>query len=164
MNVINTNSRPIVNIDDSAARTISLALNNLLANEYGLFTKTLNYHWNITGPRFNSLHNFLEGQYKELLSIMDDVAERVRILGETPLSTVKSINQEMDLKEVNGKDLSSSEMINDLFESNMKIQSFIKDTISNESLFKTDPGTEDFLVSLLQKHEMNSWKLKSHLD
>ena len=52
-------------------------LNNVLANEYALFTKTLNYHWNITGPRFHALHVSLEGHYKELLMVMDEVAERV---------------------------------------------------------------------------------------
>lgn len=156
--------RPVTDLDDTTATTITAALNNLLANEYALFTKTLNYHWNITGPRFHSLHNFLEGHYKGLLDVMDDIAERVRILGETPHSTVKEMSQEMDISERNGKGLSSSEMLNDLLTANMKIQSFIKETVSNEDLFKKDPGTEDFLVGLIQKHETMSWMLKSHLD
>lgn len=164
MNVTTNFKRPIANLDDNAAKTISSALNNLLANEYALFTKTLNYHWNITGPRFHSLHNFLEEHYRDLLEVMDDIAERVRILGETPHSTVKKLAEEMDLSERNGNGMSSSEMLNDLFSDNIRIQSFIKETVADEGLFKNDPGSEDFLVSLLQKHEMMSWMLKSHLD
>ncbi len=156
--------RPIVNLESDTAKTTTGALNNLLANEYALFTKTLNYHWNITGPRFHSLHTFLEGQYKDLLTVMDDIAERIRIIGETPHSTVKKLAGAMDLSEKNGAGLSSNEMINDLFESNMILQEEIKDITKKEELFKEDPGTEDFLVGLLQKHEMMSWMLKSHLD
>ena len=134
-----------------------------MANEYALFTKTLNYHWNVTGPRFHSLHTFLEDQYKQQLEIMDDMAERVRVLGENPIGTVKEMKDFMEMNEKNGKTLSSSEMIYDLFTSNLHIQSSIKDFVSDTDVFKKDPGTEDFLVSILQKHEMMSWMLKSHL-
>ena len=157
-------ARSVAKIDDKSAADICKRLNHLLANEYGLFTKTLNYHWNITGPRFHSLHSFLETQYKDLLEIMDSVAERIRVLGDTPLSTVKDLNHQMSLKEQNGEDLSSSEMLNDLFSSNFLIQTFIKETVSSTELLRSDPGTEDFLISILQKHEMMSWMLKSHLE
>ena len=156
--------RPIANLDRETAKTTTSALNNLLANEYALFTKTLNYHWNVTGPRFHSLHNFLETQYKDLLNVMDDIAERVRIIGETPISTVSKMQSAMDLNETNGESLNSNEMLDDLLLSNMKIQTHIKETVAKEELFKQDPGTEDFLVALLQKHESMSWMIKSHLD
>lgn len=165
MSTINVNfKRPVASITDSEAENITSSLNNILADEYALFTKTLNYHWNMTGPRFHSLHTFLEGSYKETLEVMDSVAERVRILGGTPLSTVKGMGEHMDMKEINGRDLSTNEMLADLFNSNMLIQNIIKSTINEKEAFKSDPGTEDFLVGLLQKHEMMSWTLKSHLD
>jgi starvation-inducible DNA-binding protein len=82
-------------------------LNAVLANEYSLFTKTLNYHWNITGPRFHSLHTFLEGQYQELLLIMDEVAERVRVLDERPISTIKGMVSHMEIKDGNEKPAST---------------------------------------------------------
>ena len=158
-------TRPVGEIENKVAGSVAWRLNQILANEYALFTKTLNYHWNVTGPRFHSLHNFLEIQYKDLLETMDDVAERIRTLGETPLSTVKEMYSYMDLNEFTGKELSSSEMIADLFKVNLNIQKQIKDTLENEKeSFETDLGSEDFLVSLLQKHELISWKLKSHLD
>lgn len=138
-------------------------LNHLLATEFGLFTKTLNYHWNVTGPRFHSLHKFLETQYNELLEVMDSVAERVRVLGSTPISTVKGMKKEMDLNERSGKNLSANEMLQDLLDVNVEIIESIKDVVSLEGRFKKDPGTEDFLVGLLKKHEETSWMLKSHL-
>lgn len=138
-------------------------LNHLLATEFGLFTKTLNYHWNVTGPRFHSLHTFLEKQYRDLLESMDNVAERIRILGNTPISTVNGMNNEMTISECSGKNMSASQMLKDLLDVNVEIQDSIKEVISIEGRFKKDPGTEDFLVGLLKKHEEMGWMLNSHL-
>ena len=156
--------RPLTDVDDMNKFQITNVLNRLLANEYGLFTKTLNYHWNISGPRFHSLHTFLETQYKEILEVMDDIAERIRVLGDTPHSTVKKFAEEMTLDEMNGSGMHGQEMLHDLFKGNVQIQSYIKETLKVEKFFENDPGTEDFLVSLLQKHEKMSWMLKSHLE
>jgi len=154
---------PIANLDEKDASLIASSLNKLLANEYAFFTKLLNFHWNVTGPRFNSLHNFFEESYTDQLTLMDEVAERIRFLGESPRSTVSEMKSGMDLKEMNGKNLSSTDMISELFEDSYKLQVFIKDTLVEKDLFKNDPGTEDFLVGVLQKHEMLSWKLNSYL-
>jgi len=155
--------RPIANVNTNDAKNTSASLNILLSNEYGLFTKTLNYHWNVVGPRFHSLHELFESQYKDLLDVMDDVAERVRILGENPFGTVSKLNETMELSEKNGGKLSSDTMISDLFNDNISIQTEIKKILSSEDI-KNDPSTEDFLISLLQKHEMMSWTLRSHLN
>ncbi|MCR9204889.1 MAG: DNA starvation/stationary phase protection protein, partial [Halobacteriovoraceae bacterium] len=153
---------PVGNISNEEIKNTASFLNTLLANEYALFTKTLNYHWNVEGPRFHSLHTFLETQYNSLLTKMDSIAERVRVLGESPLSTVKEMASQMNINEVNGKDLSSSEMLEDLYLTHMTIHEdmrmFLKE-MNNEE----DPGTEDFIVSLINDHEMMAWKLKSHI-
>lgn len=151
-------------MDETCLKEISKALNHILANEYALFTKTLNYHWNITGPRFHSLHTFLESEYNTLLRSMDSIAERVRVLGETPCSTVKEMMEHMDLNEKNGRDLSANEMLRNLLGDHQKIQTLIHETLEKDGLFDRDPGTEDFLTALLQTHEKDSWMLKSHLD
>jgi len=163
-NIKSLNSRPIGEISTEHVHRITDFLNNLLANEYALFTKTLNYHWNVTGPRFHSMHTFLEGQYKDLLEVMDSVAERVRIVGETPISTINDLKEAMNVNETTGSNFSSNEMLKDLFETNLMIQSSMKEVIKDELLFSNDPGTEDFIVGLLQKHEEMSWMIKSHLD
>ncbi len=142
---------------------IVTCLNGVLANEYVLFTKTLNYHWNITGPRFHSLHTFLEAQYRELLEVMDEVAERVRILDERPISTVKAMYSHMDIKDGQEKVPNAETMLQNLMEDHVSIQNQLKEIVGDKSKCASDPGTEDMLVSLLRKHEMMSWMLRSHI-
>ncbi len=166
-NFDHANTRPVGRIDDADVKTSTEFLNHILANEYALFTKTLNYHWTVTGPRFKSLHTFLEGHYESLLAMMDGLAERVRVLGETPIGTVKEMKSAMDVDEITGKKLSANEMLADLYSTHMNIQESIKSFVTakdNEKVFASDPGTEDHLVGVLQKHEMMSWMIKSHLD
>lgn len=139
------------------------ALNGLLANEYSLFTKTLNYHWNITGKRFHALHTFLGTEYRELLELMDEVAERVRILGHRPLSTVSEMLSVTTLHESPGRVPSADKMLNDLQEDHAEIQKYLKAVLQNEDLFEDDPSTEDFLIKILQKHEKTGWMLRSHI-
>src|SRR5690606_28829488 len=72
-------------------------MNSLLANEFSLFTKTLNYHWNVTGPHFLAIHKFLDDHYHSLLEVMDETAERIRALGGFPIGTIKEFHREMSL-------------------------------------------------------------------
>jgi starvation-inducible DNA-binding protein len=72
---------PNVGLIDEQREGVVLILNTLLADEYLLYMKTRNYHWNVVGPQFNDLHKFFEEQYDELNDIVDDVAERARSLG-----------------------------------------------------------------------------------
>ncbi|PIR86089.1 DNA starvation/stationary phase protection protein [Candidatus Kaiserbacteria bacterium CG10_big_fil_rev_8_21_14_0_10_44_10] len=142
---------------------VSECLNGVLANEYALFTKTLNYHWNITGPQFHSLHLFLEGQYQQLLKVTDEVAERIRILQQHPLSTVKELRDEMDIEESVDTSAQTEEMLRDLLKGHMRVQSQIQEGLDMAEL-KEDAGTEDLLVSLLRKHEKMSWMIRAHFD
>ncbi len=159
-----TKSKPVTGITDVDGRKLSDFLNHLLADEYILFTKTLNYHWNITGPRFHSIHTFLEDRYKDSIKIMDTIAERVRILDERPISTMSSIVKTSKIHEVNGSAYSSNEMLADLFETQLEIQSSIKEFLSsNTILMEKDPVSEDLLIGLTKKHEEVSWMLKSYL-
>jgi len=138
-------------------------LNAVLANEYALFTKTLNYHWNITGPRFHGLHPFLEAQYRELLEVMDNVAERVRILDARPISTVKDMYSHMEIRDGESKTPSAETMLQNLMEDHTSIQNQIKEIIGDEHRFKDDKGSEDLLVSLLRTHEKMGWMLRAHI-
>ena len=152
-------------LENKKTDDMAIFLNEVLANEYALFTKTLNYHWNVTGPRFSSLHTFLDEHYHNLLTMMDGLAERIRILGQTPKSTVKEMMNTMELHEKNGRDLSSNEMLDDLYQSHSYICKTIRQkTTNDETFFSNDPGTEDFLIGLLQKHEKMCWMIRSHLD
>lgn len=153
-------STPVREVGSHTSSEVVEGLNHILANEFTLFTKTLNYHWNVTGPRFHSLHKFFEEQYKELLSIMDEVAERVRILGESPVSTLREMRSDNTIIETPGKFMSADKMINDLLAGHLEIQRQIQNELELNGL---DKGTEDFLIGLLKTHQKTSWMLKSHL-
>lgn len=162
--VSNRKAMSNMGIESRTNHTVIEFLNTLLADEYTLFTKTLNYHWNLTGPQFLSLHKMLEEQYRNLLDTMDDVAERVRILGSYPLSTVSEMVNERTLSEKSNEDINAQQMLSNLYEDHTNIQLHLRDYLtSEESPLEKDPATEDFLVGLLKEHEMVGWKLKSHL-
>src|SRR5213079_3197041 len=72
---------PNLGMSDGSRQNVVTILNDVLADEYVLYTKTRNYHWNVVGPQFNDLHKFFEAQYGELNDVVDDVAERARTLG-----------------------------------------------------------------------------------
>jgi starvation-inducible DNA-binding protein len=146
-----------------AGKEIASYLNSVLANEYSLFTKTLNYHWNITGPRFQIIHNFLGENYNELLLMMDEVAERVRMLDERPVSTIKGMVSNMEIKDAKESSPSAESMLENLLMDHLTIQSQIKEIVSDNKKFSDDPGTADLLVGILRKHEMMSWKFRSQL-
>src|SRR5690606_26836940 len=88
-------------------------LNALLADEYVLYTKTRNFHWNVTGANFHELHAFFQAQYEELDEIIDQVAERVRALGERPASTLREFLKISRLTESDDR-LNSHEMLQEL--------------------------------------------------
>ncbi len=139
-------------------------MNSLLANEYALFTKTLNYHWNVTGPRFHSIHEFLEGHYRELLEVIDDVAERIRKIGGNAIGTLSEMKVRSSIVERPNEYPETSHMISDLMSDHESIEIQIKAFIQGISDVEVDPGTEDFLTGLLKKHEEMSWMLKSNLE
>lgn len=148
---------------DKTTPHVVTILNNLLANEFSLFTKTLNYHWNVTGRRFHAIHILLEEQYRDLLQVMDDVAERVRILDCRPLSTVSEMFSATTLQESPGKVPTSDEMLADLLKGHVAVQRFLKDSVEDDDVFEEDPASQDFLIQLLAKHEKMAWMIRAQL-
>ena len=92
-----------IGISESNRDSIVKILNAVLSDEYVLYTKTRNYHWNVVGPQFNDLHKFFEGQFEALNEIVDDVAERARSLGGKAYGTLAEFSQHTRLKEQPGK-------------------------------------------------------------
>lgn len=140
-----------------------IRLNSLLSNEFALFTKTLNYHWNARGLNFSAIHEFLDNQYRELLEVIDNVAERVREVDGKPVGTLAEMHKLSSIKERPGVYPKTAEMISDLYLDHQAVQAQIKTMISDLSSDR-DPGTEDFLTGLLKRHETMAWMLKSHFD
>src|SRR5499433_3910713 len=80
--------KPTIGLTDTTRSGVIKLLIPLLADEYVLYTKTRNYHWNVVGPQFNDLHKFFESQYEALDEVVDEVAERSRTLGGPALGTL----------------------------------------------------------------------------
>ena len=137
-------------------------LNKLLADEVVLGVKTRNFHWNVKGPHFNDLHKFFEEQYNQINDSIDEIAERVRMLDEKPLSTLNEFLSHTRLKE-SASTLNSNQMIQELLDD----QELLIKQIRSSSEFigeLKDSGTEDFLVGLMQEHEKMAWMLRSTLN
>jgi len=94
---------PNLGINDKDRAGVVKILNALLADEYVLYTKTRNYHWNVVGPQFNDLHKFFAEQYEAIDDFVDDVAERARTLGGHAVATLSEFAEAARLKEHPGQ-------------------------------------------------------------
>ncbi|HSF70180.1 MAG TPA: DNA starvation/stationary phase protection protein, partial [Nitrospira sp.] len=106
--------KPNLGIDDKSRDDVVKLLAGILADEYVLYTKTRNYHWNVISPQFNDLHKFFESQYEELNDIVDDVAERARSLGGKAIGTLEEFLKHTRLKEEPGSYPDASGMLSNL--------------------------------------------------
>src|SRR5262245_64612701 len=95
-----------IGLTDTNRSGVVTLLIPLLADEYVLYTKTRNFHWNVVGPQFNDLHKFFEAQYTELNDVVDNVAERARALGGAAAGSLAEFTQLARLAEQPGKSLS----------------------------------------------------------
>ncbi|QDK36303.1 Dps family protein [Bdellovibrio sp. NC01] len=134
-------------------------LSNLLSDSYFMLLKTQNCHWNVTGPTFKSLHQLFEEQYKELFKAIDEIAERIRGLGEyTPASFI-DFSERSQIKE-RREHADYMDMLRDLGVSTQiminRLRDFIRDIDTSE-----DSVTHDLLVRRLAVHEKNLWMIQS---
>lgn len=143
-------------------QTVVGLLNKILADEYVLYTKTRNYHWNVVGPNFNDLHKFFESQYDGIDSDIDEIAERIRSLGEKTPATLAEFVKNARIKEHSGFP-SASKMVSNLVADHESVIQSLRKSISICEQ-NNDVGTSDFLTGLMEKHEKTSWMLRSVLE
>src|SRR2546426_4263166 len=143
--------------------TVVDILNTLLSDEYLLYTKTRNYHWNVTGPQFNDLHKFFEAQYEELNEFVDDVAERARQLGGRAFGSLAEFVKTARLNEAPGAVPAARDMIASLLADHEAIIRSLRADIGPVVDKYNDVGTSDFLTGLLEKHEKMAWMLRAFL-
>lgn len=142
---------------------ISQILSHILADEFVLYTKTRNAHWNIEGPNFHSLHTLFESQYNEIAEIVDTVAERIRILGNYAPATLKQFLALTQLKEKTEQNNDNTNFIKDLLVDHEAIIAHIRIQMERVDDPLKDAGTVDLLAGLITYHEKVSWVLRSHL-
>jgi len=152
-----------IGITEENRSAVSAQLSKLLADEYVLYTKTRNAHWNVEGPDFHSMHLFFESQYEQLDEIMDSVAERIRMLGHYAPAKLKSFLQLTHLAELTERTNDSLGFIRELTEDHESIIEFIRGNINPFANDYKDLGTSDFITGLMEDHEKMAWMLRSHL-
>ncbi len=150
-----------IGIEEKDRREIADALSKLLADTYTLYLKTHNFHWNVTGPMFQTLHLMFEAQYNELWTAGDIIAERIRALGFFAPGTYKEFNRLTSIQEEEGVP-AAEEMIRLLVEGNETTARTARTAFAIAEGAKDAP-TADLLTERLNIHEKTAWMLRSLL-
>jgi len=148
-----------IGIPEEDRLAIADGVSRLLADTYTLYLKTHNFHWNVTGPMFNTLHLMFEAQYTELAAAVDEIAERIRALGVAAPGSFAQFAERTSIKEETGVP-AAKDMIAQL----VKDQETVARTA--RSLFPAadkagDEPTADLLTQRMQIHEKTAWMLRS---
>lgn len=151
-----------IGISETARLEIAQGLSHLLADTYTLYLKTHNFHWNVTGPMFQTLHLMFETQYTELALAVDLIAERIRSLGAPAPGTYKQYAQLSSIKEEEGIP-KAQDMIRLLVEGQ---ESVVRTARSLYPVVEAanDEATADLLTQRIQLHEKTAWMLRSLLE
>jgi starvation-inducible DNA-binding protein len=146
----------------SDAKRVAEAAARLLADSYTLYLKTHNYHWNVTGPMFTTLHTLFETEYNELALAVDEIAERIRALGEVAPGSYTEFARLSKVKEARGVP-AAREMIRQLVADNRTVAATAQQLfdVADQS---GDQGTADLATRRIQVAEKTCWMLQSHLE
>lgn len=150
-----------IGIDAKDRKAIADGLSHLLADSYTLYLKTHNFHWNVTGPMFSTLHLMFEGQYTELAAAVDEIAERIRALGVFAPGSYSEYAKLSTVKEETGVP-SAVEMIQQLAKDNETVSKACREVLPLSGKADDEP-TNDLLTQRMQIHEKNAWMLRSLL-
>ncbi len=151
-----------IGINEADRKNIAEGLSRLLADSYTLYLKTHNFHWNVTGPMFQTLHVMFEEHYVELADAVDVIAERIRALGFPAPGTYKkfvelsSIKEEEDVPDANT-------MIRRLVEGHESVVRTARSLLPSTDKV-SDEATADLLTQRIQLHEKTAWMLRSLLE
>lgn len=151
-----------IGLTEKNAQEIALILNKTLADEFVLYAKTRNYHWNYEGDNFMEMHKFYEGQYEELDEVIDEVAERVRTLGHYAEGRLKEYLKLTDLQEPSST-TDQQEQVRNLLDDHETLVRYLRKQVDVLTETYKDAGTADFLTGLMEKHEKWAWMLRSYI-
>ncbi|HEX8128861.1 MAG TPA: Dps family protein [Pyrinomonadaceae bacterium] len=150
-----------IGIEEQDRREIAEGLSRLLADTFTLYLKTHNFHWNVTGPMFQTLHLMFEEQYNELWTANDLIAERIRALGVFAPATYKEFARLTSIAEENGVP-AATQMVRQLVEGHETAARTARSVITIAEN-ASDAPTADLLTERLQVHEKTAWMLRSLL-
>jgi len=156
---MNTN----IGISETNSRAVAEILFVVLADEYVLYTKTRNAHWNVEGIDFYAKHTFFESQFGQLDEFIDEVAERIRAIGHYTPATLKSFLSLTRLTEQLVHNNSSEGFLRELLSDHESIIIKLRENVTHIANNLQDSGTSDFITGLMEKHEKMAWFIRAHL-
>jgi len=151
-----------IGISNKQRKEIADGLSHLLADSYTLYLKTHNFHWNVTGPMFNTLHLMFEQQYTELALAVDLIAERIRALDHPAPGSYAQFGKLSSIKEETSVP-SAKEMIKQLVAGQEAVVRTAREMFPSVDEAHDEP-TADLLTQRMQVHEKNAWMLRSLLE
>ena len=151
-----------IGIPQQDRKAIAEGLSRLLADTYTLYLKTHNFHWNVTGPMFQTLHLMFETQYTELALAVDQIAERIRALGEPAPGSYAAYAKLSSIEDAEGVP-DAKEMIRQLVRGQEAVVRTARSVFPAAEKVSDEP-TADLLTQRMQIHEKNAWMLRSLLD
>ncbi|SNS13540.1 starvation-inducible DNA-binding protein [Noviherbaspirillum humi] len=153
-----------INIGISEKDRLSIVdgLSRLLADTYTLYLKTHNFHWNVTGPMFQTLHLMFEGQYTELATAVDSIAERIRALGSPAPGTYSQFAKLTAIKEPDGVP-AAQEMIRQLVQDQETVVRTARSLLGAVG-DANDETTASLITDRMEVHEKTAWMLRSMLE
>lgn len=149
-----------IGIPPKSRKEVGRILNNLLSDEYLLYTKTLKYHWNVHGIVFHDFHALFKEQYEALLEIADEIAERARAIGEPAFGSMTEFMKHTRLKEEPGKIPDALSMIKQLLADHETIIRQMREDLETCAELD-DMGTNNFLTDIMERHEKIAWMLRA---
>ena len=151
-----------IGISEDQRQQIAEGLSKLLADSYTLYLKTHNFHWNVTGPMFTTLHTLFEQHYTELATAVDEIAERIRALGVAAPGSYRQFGEVSSIPEETGVP-GAEEMIRQLVQGQEAVVRTARSIFPVVESANDEPSA-DLLTQRMQIHEKNAWMLRSLLE
>ena len=152
-----------IGINEKDRENIAKGLSKLLADTYTLYLTTHNFHWNVTGPMFNTLHTMFMTQYTELWNAVDSIAERIRALGHIAPGSYKDFEKLSSLKDAPSKPPKAMEMVKILVEGHEAVARTARKVFTVVDKANDQPSA-DILTQRIDIHEKMAWMLRSLLE
>jgi len=154
---------PNIGISEENRQAIAEQLSKILADEFVIYSKTLNAHWNIEGPDFHSVHLYFETLYNEQQIIVDTVAEKIRTIGHYVPAQLGKYLELTHLTETAPKKNDSQTFFVDLLEAHESTIVFIRENIKPFADNLKAQGISDYITGLMEHHEKTAWMIRAHL-
>lgn len=148
-----------IELTEKAKQECAAALSKVLADTFMLYLKTHGYHWNVEGPQFRGLHEMFEEQYRELWNSIDDIAERIRALGQPAPGTTTKFKEMAEIKE-SDRVPAAMEMLRELISDNATAARTVRAALSTAQ-DAGDEATAGLPTDRLTYHEKQIWMMKS---